>query len=68
MDKVRVYMCFHIASNNSTAGNKTKFFLARSSFLPARASFWPKRSRRTTQPLVALLSAVLLRGMTWVAT
>ena len=26
MGKFYVYMCFHIASNKSTAGNKTKFF------------------------------------------
>ena len=26
MDKVHVYMCFHIASIRSTAGNKTRYF------------------------------------------
>ena len=26
MGKVHVYMCFHIASIESTAGNKTRFF------------------------------------------
>ena len=26
MDKVHVYMCLHIASIKSTAGNKTRFF------------------------------------------
>ena len=26
MDKVHVYMCWHIASIKSTAGNKTSFF------------------------------------------
>ena len=26
MDEVHVYMCFHIASIKSTAGNKTRFF------------------------------------------
>ena len=28
MDKVHVYMCLHIASIKSTAGNKTKLFLS----------------------------------------
>ena len=42
MDKVHVYMCLHIASNKSTAGNKTRFYLARYSILPARASLWPQ--------------------------
>ena len=28
MDKVHVYMCFHIASIRSTAGKKTRFFLS----------------------------------------
>ena len=27
MDKVQVYMCLHIASTETTAGNKTRFFL-----------------------------------------
>ena len=26
MDKLHVHMCFQIASNKSTAGNKTRFF------------------------------------------
>ena len=28
MGKVHVYMCLHIASNKSTAENKTRFFLS----------------------------------------
>ena len=48
MGKVHVYMCLHIASIKSTAGNKTSLFLARSAFLLARASLWPKRSGTTT--------------------
>ena len=62
-------MCLQISSNNSTVRNKKKdFFLLRYSFLLAGSSFWLRRSRTTTSPLVALLSAVLLRGMKWVAT
>ena len=37
MDKLQVYMCFQIASNKSTAGNKTRFF--RSPFLSSTGWF-----------------------------
>ena len=59
MDKVHYYMYLHIASIKFIARNKTRLFLVRSSFLLART---------TTLPVVALLSAVLLRRMNWVAT
>ena len=38
MDKVRVYMCLHIASFKSTAGNKVRFFP--SPFLISTSSFF----------------------------
>ena len=53
---------------NPLLGTELGFFPVRSTFLQARASFWPKRSGTTTKPLVALLSAVLLRRMNRVAT
>ena len=37
MDKVHVYMCLHIATIKSTAGNKTEFF--HSQFLISTSSF-----------------------------
>ena len=68
MDEVRVYLCLHFASNKIIVANKISFFLIRSTFPPARDSLWPKSSGTFTQPLVALLSAVLLRRMNGVAT
>ena len=49
-------------------GTKQADFVARSTVLPAHAPLWPERYVATTQPLVALLSAVLLRRMILVAT
>ena len=53
---------------NPLLGTKLGFFLVRSTFVPAHASLWPERSGASTYPLVALLSAVLLRRMNGVAT
>ena len=36
MEKIHVYMCSHIASNKSTAGNKTRFFASPSLFSAGR--------------------------------
>ena len=36
MDKVHVYMCFHIASIRSTAGKKTRLFPSPFLFSPSR--------------------------------
>ena len=52
-----------IASSKSTVGAKLGFYLVNSLLPQAGSSFWPKRSGTTTQPLVALLAAVLLRKM-----
>ena len=46
--RVHVYKCLHTALTKSTAENKTRLFLARSSYLLAGSSFWPKRSGMTT--------------------
>ena len=69
MDKLHLYICFHNASiKSTTAGNKTRLFPSPFLTLLAGSSFWPKRSGTTTQPLVTLLSALLLRRLKWVAT
>ena len=71
MDTVHVYMSLHFASIESTVVNKTRFFsqpVPHSTFLPAHASPWPERSGATIQPLIALLSALLLRRMNREAT
>ena len=57
-----------IASIKSTFGTKLDVFRVCSLLLTAGSSFWPKCSGTTTQPLVALLSAVLLRRMNLLAT
>ena len=68
MDKVHVYKCFSYCIDCINWWEKNRVFCSPFPLLLARASLWPKRSGKTTQPLVALLSAVLLKRMKWVAT
>ena len=66
--KFFIFTCVYILRRiNLLWRTKLAFFLIRSQFPAARDSLWPKSSGTFTQPLVALLSALLLRRMNGVA-
>ena len=62
------YVWSYCESFKSILDGKPDLFSVRSSFLPIGSSFSPMRSATVTYSLVALLEAVLLKWMKWVAT
>ena len=62
------YIRVHCASFEYIFEAELGLFLVHSSFLLASSSFWPMCSGMTTYSLVALLVAVLLEWMKWMAT
>ena len=67
MSACHEYRWFHSASFKNICGAELCFFLVRSPFLLAGTSFWPTCSGTATYSLVALLVAVLLNWINWVA-
>ena len=57
LDKVPVYICLHIASFKSTAGNKTRFFLSPFLISTGRFCIWGETFRND---YVAACSTALL--------